>query len=118
MFIVEGDHFCRLCHYRTVLGRDWNTARNQQNQDFERQRALLDSQYGINSLRVKRVCLGSEVAGTAEGAIDGSEGVEERRRGAVEGVVGPGGVDVGQGAATGVVGDFAGEDIDKILQEI
>ncbi|CAG7817509.1 unnamed protein product, partial [Allacma fusca] len=58
---------------------------------------------------------------TLDGGLsnNGSGGVEQRRRGAVECEVGPGGVDVGQGAAiiaTDVVGDFDGEEIDKILK--
>ncbi|CAG7821401.1 unnamed protein product, partial [Allacma fusca] len=75
--LEEGDHFCRLCHFRTTLGRDWCTARNELNKEFKRQRAELNRNFGANATRIgKRPCIDGAGA-VGAGAVVGEDVVGE-----------------------------------------
>ncbi|CAG7818874.1 unnamed protein product [Allacma fusca] len=68
--LEDGDHFCRLCHFRTTLGRDWCTARNELNKEFKRQRAELNRNFGANAARIaKRPCIVGAAAGAGADTV-------------------------------------------------
>ncbi|CAG7816570.1 unnamed protein product, partial [Allacma fusca] len=62
-----GDHFCTLCHFRTTLGRDWQTAKSQLNRKIHDMKQALNQRYGQAALAA-----GGEIAAVvgANQAID------------------------------------------------